>query len=97
MKTTLFYETILMVKSSPTSEDLLLDPLHFHGSLDSHLVFLILINSCVSTFPDFLLVAPVAEFDWLSRSGKGDDAHIHFKIHSPAMDSSSRIGQGRVL
>jgi hypothetical protein len=28
----------------------------------------------MSTFPDFLLVALVAVSDWLSRSGKGDDA-----------------------
>ena len=95
MKTTLIYETILMVKSSPTSEDLLLNLLHFHQSLDSHLAFLNLFNGLVSTFPDFLLVALVAQSDWLGRSGKGDDASIPFKIHSPALDRSTGIGQGR--
>lgn len=59
----------------------LLGLLHFHGSPDSYLASLILFNSFMSTFPgfmstfpEFLLVAQVAGSDWLSRSGKGDDA-----------------------
>jgi hypothetical protein len=81
-----------MNKSSSTSGFVALSG----ESLDSYLVSLILFNGLVSTFPDFLLVALVAESDWLSRSGKVKMHPDPSKIHSHALDSSTGIGQGRI-
>jgi hypothetical protein len=86
-----------MVKSEQQILSTLLDLLHFHGSPDSCLASLSLFIITCQPFQIFLLVALVAESDWLGRSGKGDDAQYLFKIHSPALDSSTGIGQGRIL
>ena len=82
MKTTLFYETTLKVKTDQTFGRF---PLDFPESLDSSLVFLNLFNSFHVHLSNFLQVALVAEFDWLCRLLEMKMHQILFKIPLPCL------------